>query len=113
MESNADKCHLLVSSNKKVTIKTGSHEIANTKREKLLGVHLDSGLSFDYHISDICKKASRKVCALARVTSGMSLSKKRTLMNAFFNSESTIVHLFGCAIVVRITIKSIDFMKSV
>ena len=87
MESNADKCHLLVSSNKKVTIKTGSHEIANTKREKLLGVHLDSGLSFDYHISDICKKASRKVCALARVTSGMSLSKKRTLMNAFFNSE--------------------------
>ena len=33
-----------------VTIKIGSHEIANTKREKLLGVHLDSGLSFDYHI---------------------------------------------------------------
>ena len=32
-----------------VTIKIGSHEIANTKRE-LLGVHLDSGLSFDYHI---------------------------------------------------------------
>ena len=35
---------------KTVTIKIGSHEIANTKREKLLGVHLDSGLSFDYHI---------------------------------------------------------------
>ena len=87
MKSNADKCHLLVSSNEKVTIKIGSHEIANTKREKLLGVHLDSGLSFDYHISEICKKASRKVCALARVTSGMSLSKKRTLMNAFFNSQ--------------------------
>ena len=53
MKSNADKCHLLVSSNEKVTIKIGSHEIANTKREKLLGVHLDSGLSFDYHISEI------------------------------------------------------------
>ena len=75
MKSNADKCHLLVSSNEKVTIKIGSHEIANTKREKLLGVHLDSGLSFDYHISEICKKESRKVCALARVTSGMILSK--------------------------------------
>ena len=73
--------------NEKVTIKIASHEIAITKREKLLGVHLDSGLSFDYHISEICKKASRKVCALARVTSGMSLSKKRTLMNAFFNSQ--------------------------
>ena len=87
MKSNADKCHLLVSSNEKVTMKIGSHEIANTKREKLLDVHLDSGLSFDYHISEICKKACRKVCALARVTSGMSLSKKRTLMDAFFNSQ--------------------------
>ena len=86
MKINADKCHLLVRSNEKVTIKIGSHEIANTKREKLLGVHLDNGLSFDYHISEICKKAICKVCALARVTSGMSLSKKRTLMNAFFNS---------------------------
>ena len=79
MKSNANKCHLLVSSNEKVTIKIGSHEIANTKREKLLGVHLDSGLSFDYHISEICKKASRKVCAVAIVTSSMSLSKKCSL----------------------------------
>ena len=87
MKSNAHKCHLLVSSNEKVTIKIGSHEIAKTKRDKLLDEHLDSGLSFDYHISEICKKASRNVCALARVTSCMSLSKKRSLMNAFFNSQ--------------------------
>ena len=113
VKSNADKCHLLVSSKEKVTIKIGSHKIANTKHEKLLGVHLDSGLSFDSHISEICKNASRKVCALARVTSCMSLSKKRSLMNAFFNSPLTIIHLFGCAIVARITIKSIDFMKGV
>ena len=75
MKSNADKCHLLVSSNEKVTIQISSHEIANTKCEKLLDVHIDSGLSFDYLISEICKKASRKVCVLARVTSCMSLSK--------------------------------------
>ena len=87
MKSNADKCHLLVSSNEKVTIKIGSHKSASTKREKLLRVHLDSGLSFDYHISEICKNASRKVCDLTRVTSCMSLSKKRSLMNAFFNSQ--------------------------
>ena len=86
MKSNADKCHLLVNSNEKVTIKIGSHEIFNTKHEKLLGVYLDSGLSFDYHISEICQKASRKVWALARVTPGTSLSQNCTLMNAFFNS---------------------------
>ena len=50
MKSNTDKCHLLVCSNEKVTVKIGSHEIANTKHEKPLGVYLDSGLSFDYHI---------------------------------------------------------------
>ena len=113
MKSNADKCHLLVSSNEKVTIKIGSHKIANTKREKLLGIHLDSWLSFDYHISEICKKASRKVCTLARVTSGMSLSKNVPLWMRFSTHSLTIVHLFGCAIVTRITIKSMDFMKGV
>ena len=50
MKSNADKCHLLAISNRKFKIKIGSHEIANTKREKLLGVHLDSELSVDYWI---------------------------------------------------------------
>ena len=74
MKSNADKYHLLVSSNKKLTIKIGSHEITNTKRGKLLDVHHESGLSFDYHISEIFKKTSRKGCMLARVTSGLSLS---------------------------------------
>ena len=73
----------MVSSNEKETIKIGGH----AKRKKLLGVHLDGGLSFDYDISDICKKASRKVCVLARVTSCMSLSKKLALMNAFFKSQ--------------------------
>ena len=75
MKSNADKCHLLVSSNEKVTIKIGSHEIANTKREKLLGVHLDSDCHLIIIYQVICRKASHKVCALARVISGMSLPK--------------------------------------
>ena len=60
MKSNTDKCYIFVSSNEKVTIKIGSHKIANTKLEKLLGVHLDSGLSFDYHISQIRKKQALK-----------------------------------------------------
>ena len=84
---NADKYHLLFSSIEKVTIKIGTHEIDNTKREKVLGVHLDSGLSFDDHISEILKKASHEVCGPARIASGMSLSKKHIHVNAFFNSQ--------------------------
>ena len=85
MKSNADNCHLLVSSNEKVTIKIGDHEIANTKCEKLLGVHLDSDCHLIIIYQVICRKASHKVCALARVISGMSLPKRHTLMNASFS----------------------------
>ena len=53
MKSNANKSHLLVSSNEEVTI--SSQKIANTKREKLLGVHLDNGFSY---ISDLQKSKS-------------------------------------------------------
>ena len=82
MKINTDKCHMLVSSDEKVAIKIGSHGIASTEREKFLDVYLDSGLSYiisfdyHYHLSEICKKASRKVCAPARVTLSMSLPEK-------------------------------------
>ena len=56
MKSNADKCHLLVSSNEKVTIKKGSHEIANTKHEKLLVYTLIVGC----HLIIIYQKFSKK-----------------------------------------------------
>ena len=56
MQSNADNCNLLVISNEKVIIKIGSHEIANTKREKPLGVHLDS----DCHLIIIYKRFAEK-----------------------------------------------------
>ena len=43
-------------------------KINNCNTEKLLGVKFDKKLAFDDHISDICKKAGRKISALARVT---------------------------------------------
>ena len=41
-------------------------------------------MTFDDHISHICKKAGRKISALARITPYMGTAKKRILMNAFF-----------------------------
>ena len=87
MKSNPDKCHLLISTNDNVKIRKGNFQIENTKREKLLGIQFDNKLSFDYHLSEICKKASRKLYALGRVTPYMNLSKRKILMNAFFNSQ--------------------------
>ena len=64
MKINAGKCHLLVSTNNTVKI-----DIFNNKSEKLSGVKFDHKLSFDDHISELCKKVSTKIHALSRVAS--------------------------------------------
>ena len=55
--------------------------------QKLLGVKFDSKLSFDQHITDLCRRASRKIHALARVAPFMNLSRRRLLMNSFFKTQ--------------------------
>ena len=43
----------------------GAFSIENSDCEKLLGVKIDNKLTFDYHVSDMCKKANRKINTLA------------------------------------------------
>ena len=56
-------------------------------REKLLDVKFDSQLRFDQHITDLCRTASRKIHALARVTLFMNLSNRRLLLYSFFTTK--------------------------
>ena len=81
MKSNVDKCHLLVSINNTVKIKIDFY-IINSKRERLLEVKLDQKLSFDDHISELCRKGSSKNHALSRVTSYMNISMRPFLMRS-------------------------------
>lgn len=55
--------------------------------EKLLGVKIDSELSFDCHVSNICKKVHRKINAVARRAPYMNIGKQCILMNWFFKSQ--------------------------
>ena len=73
MKINVDKCHLLVSRNNTAKIKIGNFGITNCKWENLLGAKFDHKLSFDDHISELCKKVSRKINALLRVASYMNI----------------------------------------
>ena len=40
MKRNADKCHLLVSTNNTIKMKMGNFDITNSESNKLLGVKL-------------------------------------------------------------------------
>ena len=87
MKNNADKCHFLVSTSQEVSLNVNTFKLKNSDCEKLLGVKFDSKLRFDQHITDLCRTASRKIHALARVTPFMNLSKRRLLMNSFFKTQ--------------------------
>ena len=94
--------NLFVSPNDDVPIRIGNFQIKNNEKERLLGIQFNKKLSFSYHLSEICKKASKKLYALGRVTAYMNLPKRKILMNAFL-SNSVIVHLYGYAIVALLT----------
>ena len=47
----------------------------------------DNKLKSEKHINTICQKANRKLNSLARITSYMELTKRRILMNVFFDSQ--------------------------
>ena len=87
IKRNLHKCQVLINSNENVTVHVDKYEIENSKCERLLGVKLDWNLNFDDHISDIFKKASGKLNALARIAPFIGLSKRPILLNAFFNSQ--------------------------
>ena len=87
MKANADKFHLFVSSDESCTAKIEDFNIKNSTEEKLLGVKFDSNLSFESHVTSLCKKASQKLHALARISHYMDLNKRRNLMKAFITSQ--------------------------
>ena len=68
-------------------IKVGDQMIWESPKEKLLGLNIDKQLKFNDHLLDICKKTSCKVTALNRLAKIVPLEKKRTIMNAFIESQ--------------------------
>ena len=53
----------------------------------LLGVHIDRALSFDEHVSNLCKKAGRKLYVLGKLLSYMTLTQRRVLMKSFIEAQ--------------------------
>ena len=84
LQLNAKKCHLLVTKhNKDIFINVEEEVIECSNSVKLLGVIIDNNLKFNEHVSNLCKKASQKLHALARISNYMCQDKLRILMKAF------------------------------
>ena len=83
-----DKCELLVSHrNDDLSLDIEGKTVMCNKSVKLLGIKIDNQLTFNEHISSICKKVSLKLHALARVSHLMHQNKLRLLMKAFIESQ--------------------------
>ena len=89
MKLNPDKCHFLITGNTPECLwtKVGDEIIWESRSNKLLGIVIDNKLNFNEHLTILCKKASAKVTALARLVKIIPMKKKRILMKSFIQSQ--------------------------
>ena len=87
LKINSGKSHILFSGDDNVSANIDNHTIISENKNELLGIILDSKLSFEDHINNLCKKASQKLNALARIAPYMCLEKRKTVMKAYAASQ--------------------------
>ena len=87
MKSNPGKCNFICSTSKKVSLIVENKEINNSTDERLLGVKIDSKLSFNTHIDEMCKKPSLGLNALSTITPHLDFEKKKLFINSIFISQ--------------------------
>ena len=88
LKPNPDKWHLILSEpgdRMKITIE--NEIITNSACEIILGINFDNKLTFNYHITKLCKKAGQKLHALARISKFMSNDQRKLIMNTFISSN--------------------------
>ena len=87
LKANADKCHLILSTDEPFSINIDNEVIKTSNNKKLLGINLNNRLGFDTHVANICSRVSKELHALARISQYMSIHKRRMKMKAFIASE--------------------------
>ena len=88
MKENTDKIHLLLyGNNNNLTANIDGSVIESKNKQVLLDISIDSNLSFNKPFKKLCKKASAKLNALARILGYMNLSKRRIIKKLFMTSQ--------------------------
>ena len=68
LKANASKCHFFLSPYKHTSINVNGSVIKSSNSEKLLGITIDSDITFEEHINTLCRKAIEKLHALSRIS---------------------------------------------
>ena len=69
------------------SFKVDSVEIKCEENVTLLGANIDFMLSFDDHVTDICKKSSKQLAVLERLGRFLTKQGKLTIYNSFIVSN--------------------------
>ena len=67
---------------KDLKISCNGTEIEQVTSQKLLGVKLDSPLSFTEHIDGVCKKVSQRIAVLKKIKRNLPLAERKLYFNA-------------------------------
>ena len=87
MKVNPDKFHLLLSDKKSHQVDICNKKFSSTCSENFLGIKIDNKLTFEEHVEGLCKKASQKVSAVARISSLMRFEQRKCIINSFIISH--------------------------
>ena len=58
-------------------------QLESVKCIKLLYIHIDRNLTFDTHVNEICKKASKQINILSRLAHKLNVSSKSRILECF------------------------------
>ena len=84
---NADKFQaIIVKRNSDIcnqyTLNIDVNQVTLEKSVKLLGINIDNKLSFDKHVSSLCKKASNQLNAISSLHRYLGFTEKKVLINS-------------------------------
>ena len=88
-----------------ILLKINLIEIKESSTVVLLGLTIDSCLTFKNHIDILCRNANYKLHALRRIRKYLSPGKAKILYNAFINSQ------FSYASIIWMFCRKTDYLK--
>ena len=84
---NFSTCYLVNTKHKPLKIEIEGFQLESAASVNLFGITIDHNLTFDTHVSNICKTASAKVKSLGRIRTALDEKQEKLMYNSFILSQ--------------------------